>query len=132
MEAWYELQDNNNEDIWASYVARCYEGEPYIEIEWLVGPIPGLDGKEVVVTYKVLPSNDESEGKQDDLVEFFTDSNGRQNIYRVKNKRFSYDFTDKDIESDPITSNYYPITTGDLIFENNFCKRYLPKYFELP
>ena len=72
MEAWYELQDNDNKDIWASYVARCYEGEPYIEIEWLVGPIPGLDGKEVVVTYKVLPSNDESEGKQDDLVEFFT------------------------------------------------------------
>ena len=118
MEAWYELQDNDNKDIWASYVARCYEGEPYIEIEWLVGPIPGLDGKEVVVTYKVLPSNDESEGKQDDLVEFFTDSNGRQNIYRVKNKRFSYDFTDKDIESDPITSNYYPITTGDLKLEN--------------
>ena len=113
---WVELEDNENEDTWASYVLRGYEGEPYLEVEWLVGPIPGLDGKEIVVTYKMDPIQHQSKDGQDDLVEFFTDSNGRQNIYRVKDKRFSFDFTDQDIESDPITSNYYPITTGILIY----------------
>ena len=113
---WVELEDNENEDTWASYVLRGYEGEPYLEVEWLVGPIPGLDGKEIVVTYKMDPIQNQSKDGQNDLVEFFTDSNGRQNIYRVKDKRFSFDFTDQDIESDPITSNYYPITTGILIY----------------
>ena len=114
-ETWFELGDGENEDSWASFVARCYVGEPYLEIEWLVGPIPGLDGKEVVLTYNFSPSNQELDD-QDDIVEFFTDSNGRQNIRRVKDKRFSFEFTDKDIESDPITSNYYPITTGRIMF----------------
>ena len=43
---------------------------------------------------------------------FFTDANGRQKVERWTNERSSFNFTEHDIASDPITSNYYPITTG--------------------
>ena len=43
---------------------------------------------------------------------FWTDSNGRQNILRERNKRFSYDIDQADFDVEPIASNYYPVTTG--------------------
>ena len=110
-ETWVELKDKDDQIGWGSYVVRNYLAEQHTEVEWLVGPIPGLDGKEVVMTYNANPFRASSDGKEEH-VEFFTDSNGRQNVKRVKDKRSSFDFTDHDVESDPITSNYYPITTG--------------------
>ena len=117
-ETWVELQDKEKV-VWGSYVIRKYLGEEYTEVEWLVGPIPGSDGKEVVMTYTANPKGSPSDDS-DQKVEFFTDSNGRQMIHRIKNERFSFNFTEQDVERDPITSNYYPITTGYQTLYNNY------------
>ena len=112
-ETWVELKDKNEEVGWGSYVVRNYLAEEHVEVEWLVGPIPGYDGKEVVMTYKANPLR-QSSALETDHVEFFTDANGRQNVQRIKDKRVSFNFTQHDVDTDPITSNYYPITTGSI------------------
>merc|ERR1712137_1076692 len=63
---------------WVSHVIRLVKGEPYIEVEWTVGPIPtstpwitemdGDYGKEVAVRY---------EAGLNSMEVFHTDSNGR-------------------------------------------------------
>ncbi|TRY75861.1 hypothetical protein TCAL_00619 [Tigriopus californicus] len=69
--------------------------------------VPALEdtldmGKEVIMVYtdKTL----ENDG------EFWTDANGRQFMRRIKDERFSYELTDGDKE--PVSSNYYPVTTA--------------------
>ena len=114
-EMWVELKDDYNVNRWGSYVVRNYLAEPHTEVEWLVGPIPGdYYGKEVVMTYSLNSDVQKSLSNlgNESEIEFFTDANGRQNIRRVKDTRFSFNFTHSDINADPITSNYYPITTG--------------------
>lgn len=56
---------------------RLYAGQPFVEFEWTVGPIPhhnGL-GREVVVRY----TSDLESGS-----EFWTDANGREMIRRIR------------------------------------------------
>ena len=122
-ETWVELIDKDDQVGWGSYVVRKYLAEEHVEVEWLVGPIPGFDGKEVVMTYTANPVK-KSSAQESDQIEFFTDANGRQNVQRVKDKRVSFNFTEHDIHSDPITSNYYPITTGS--FYSFGTVRYIP------
>ena len=73
---------------WATHVIRLYKDSPYVEMEWTAGPIP-IDtpwlasknsdwGKEVVVRYS---SGLDSNG------EWYTDSNGKEMVKRVYNKR---------------------------------------------
>lgn len=85
---------------WGVLTAREYKGVPFTEITWQVGPIPVEDkvGKEPVMVYS---TNSETDGI------FYTDSNGRQMIKRVRNQRESYDLVDN---SEPASSNYYPVT----------------------
>ena len=45
-------------------------------------------------------------------VEFWTDANGRQMVRRIKDFRFSYNLVDGDLE--PVSSNYYPVTSGEI------------------
>lgn len=59
--------------------------------EWL--------GKEVVTVYETDIGSNST---------FFTDSNGRRWMKRVRNLRKSWNLT----LTEPIASNYYPITTG--------------------
>ena len=66
---------------WATHVVRLFSGddelESYIEVEWTVGPIPFEDGmgKEVSIRYSSgLKTNGE----------FYTDSNGREMVKRVR------------------------------------------------
>ncbi len=67
-------------------------------------PPPASDvyGKEVILVYDSLGTV-RSDGV------FWTDSNGRQFIRRVRDRR-SYPFTG--YKQEPVASNYYPITTG--------------------
>ncbi|CAH0712856.1 unnamed protein product, partial [Brenthis ino] len=60
---------------WITQIIRLYRGEEFVEIEWIIGPVPiGNDlGKEVVTIFK---SNITNNGI------FYTDSNGRQMIKR--------------------------------------------------
>lgn len=84
---------------WVSQVVRVYKTEKFVELEWMVGEIPIEDGKgkEIVSRfYSVLKNNGE----------FYTDSNGREMMKRVRNKR---SYTAKIVE--PIAGNYYPVTT---------------------
>lgn len=85
---------------WISQVIRVYKGTNYVEFEWLVGPIPVDDniGKEVVSRFS-------SELKTNGV--FYTDSNGRQTLKRVRNQRPDYTFHLRE----EVSGNYYPITT---------------------
>jgi alpha-mannosidase len=104
---------------WASHVIRLYEGKNYVEVEWTAGPIP-IDtpwippvahhpitkkpkpnhwGKEVVVKYA---SGLKSQGT------WFTDSNGKEMVKRVYNKRgpsYPHPYN----ISEPVAGNYYPV-----------------------
>ncbi len=101
----YWVTTSNN---WTSFVQRQYAGEDHHEVEWLVGPIPEMgNGTEVVMIYS--PSR--SEPNPDEKQEFWTDSNGRQMIYRLQDTRFSYNL-ENGHELEPVSSNYYPINSA--------------------
>ena len=76
-----------------------------IEIEWMVGPIPIEDdqGKEYIHRIKV------KDLENDGL--YYTDSNGRQFLERKRNYRPDFDVPDIG-KIEPVTSNYYPITSS--------------------
>ncbi|XP_003426403.2 lysosomal alpha-mannosidase isoform X2 [Nasonia vitripennis] len=93
---------------WVSQVIRIYNGMDYVEFDWLVGPIPVKDkiGKEVITKYSSnLKNNDE----------FYTDSNGREMLKRKLNYRPTWE-----VElQEPISGNYYPVTTKISIQDEN-------------
>ncbi|CAG4967828.1 unnamed protein product [Colias eurytheme] len=84
---------------WATQVIRLYRGEEFVELDWIIGPIPlGTDlGKEIVSIFK---TNISSNGQ------FYTDSNGRQMI-----KRSCWNETASHHQKKPIASCYYPVTS---------------------
>uniref|UniRef100_A0A6E8VVM0 Alpha-mannosidase n=1 Tax=Anopheles coluzzii TaxID=1518534 RepID=A0A6E8VVM0_ANOCL len=84
---------------WISQVIRVYAGQEHVELEWLVGPIPIDDskGKEIISRFE---SDIKSEGT------FWTDSNGREMLRRVRNYRETWEL---DLV-EPVAGNYYPIT----------------------
>ncbi|XP_050072465.1 lysosomal alpha-mannosidase-like [Anopheles maculipalpis] len=89
---------------WISQVIRVYAGQEHVELEWLVGPIPIDDGigKEIISRF-------ESDIKSDGA--FWTDSNGREMLRRVRNYRETWEL---DL-AEPIPGNYYPVTTKIVI-----------------
>ncbi|XP_058452835.1 lysosomal alpha-mannosidase-like [Malaya genurostris] len=84
---------------WVSQVIRVYEHDRHVEFEWLVGPIPIEDGtgKEIIIRYY-------SDIKSDGI--FWTDSNGREMIKRIRNHRETWDLE----LAEPVAGNYYPVT----------------------
>jgi hypothetical protein len=105
---------------WASHVIRLYEGKNFVEIEWTAGPIPmdtpwfppvahdkknaskplpNMWGKEVVVKYA---SALKSGGA------WYTDSNGKEMVKRVYNKRGPSYPKPYNI-SEEVAGNYYPV-----------------------
>ncbi|XP_012222573.1 lysosomal alpha-mannosidase isoform X2 [Linepithema humile] len=93
-----ELHQTINE--WVSQVVRIYPEEQHIEFDWLVGSIPVEDkiGKEIITRYT---SNLNTDGV------FYTDSNGREMLKRVRNYRPTWDLK----MEEPISGNYYPVTS---------------------
>eukprot|EP00927_Polykrikos_kofoidii_P048543 TRINITY_DN42808_c0_g1_i1.p1 TRINITY_DN42808_c0_g1~~TRINITY_DN42808_c0_g1_i1.p1 ORF type:complete len:1057 (-),score=109.34 TRINITY_DN42808_c0_g1_i1:89-2800(-) len=93
---------------WLSHTVRLIKDEPYIEVEWTVGPIPkgdsseypGAFGKEVIVRYS---SGLASGGN------FHTDANGREMTQRQRNRRPSS--WPPLVVNEPIAGNYYPLTS---------------------
>ncbi|XP_055684931.1 lysosomal alpha-mannosidase isoform X1 [Lutzomyia longipalpis] len=86
---------------WISQVVRIYRDYNYVEFEWLVGSIPVDDGvgKEVVSRFvsDIQSSN-----------VFYTDSNGREMIKRVRDHRETWNLQ----LQEEIAGNYYPVTTN--------------------
>ncbi|KAF2897558.1 hypothetical protein ILUMI_08618 [Ignelater luminosus] len=92
---------------WVSQIIRIYNGENFVEFDWVVGPIPtGESGKEVISLYT---TNLKSEST------FYTDSNGRELLKRVRNFRPTWKLS----LTEPISSNYYPVTSKILIRDPN-------------
>lgn len=89
---------------WSDVVFRLYERSSDLELQWTVGPIPignGV-GREVIVRLSSdLQSNRE----------FFTDSNARQMLRRVRDERPTWKLR----LTEPVAANYYPITTEVLV-----------------
>ncbi|XP_017769969.1 PREDICTED: lysosomal alpha-mannosidase-like [Nicrophorus vespilloides] len=85
---------------WIKQVIRLYKQENYIEFDWVVGPIDisTNSGTEVISRFT---ADVDSNGT------FYTDSNGRQMLRRVRDYRETYDYTDEE----PVSGNYYPITS---------------------
>ncbi|KAJ8705046.1 hypothetical protein PYW08_012366 [Mythimna loreyi] len=88
---------------YAGISLRLYKGFPTIELDWIVGPIPDADGlgKEVFIRYLTDLQN---EGV------FYTDSNGRQTIKRIRDSRATYTPV-LDTGESGISSNIYPVTS---------------------
>ncbi|XP_022831671.1 lysosomal alpha-mannosidase-like isoform X1 [Spodoptera litura] len=78
---------------------KFYDDHNYLEVEWVVGPIPILDdtGKEYIVKYETHIAN---KGK------FYTDSNGRQILERCRDFRPQWNVS----LQEPVPGNYYPVT----------------------
>ncbi|XP_018049509.1 PREDICTED: lysosomal alpha-mannosidase-like [Atta colombica] len=85
---------------WISQVVRIYSEEQHIEFDWLIGPIPLKDkiGKEIVTRYSSNLQTDKT---------FYTDSNGREMLKRVRNYRPTWNLE----LMEPISGNYYPVTS---------------------
>ncbi|XP_052868628.1 lysosomal alpha-mannosidase-like [Anopheles cruzii] len=84
---------------WISQVVRVYADENHIEFEWMVGPIPVDDGigKEIVSRFYTAT---QSNGV------FWTDSNGREMMKRVRNHRDTWNLN----LLEKVSGNYYPVT----------------------
>jgi lysosomal alpha-mannosidase len=88
-------------------IIRVYKGdEGYIEFDWLVGDLQSdySAGKEIITRFTV--------DKFFNKGVFYTDSNGREQIKRVLNTRSDYSY---DVKDEPISSNYYPVTSRIVI-----------------
>ena len=87
---------------WCSQVVRLYRGQNTVEFEWLIGPLPAQlpdsPGLEVITRYSTDLDSQES---------FSTDSNGRFMISRRRNFRPTWKLN----LTEPVSSNYYPVTS---------------------
>ncbi|XP_066256477.1 lysosomal alpha-mannosidase-like [Euwallacea similis] len=83
-----------------SQIIRVNAIDNYVEFDWVVGPIPrdGTSGIEVVTKYT-------SDLKSDST--FYTDSNGKELLKRVRDFRPTWKLN----LSEPVTGNYYPVTS---------------------
>ncbi|XP_053907882.1 lysosomal alpha-mannosidase [Cuculus canorus] len=91
---------HQNFSSWCSQVVRLHTGQPYLELEWTVGPIPVQDGwgKEIISRF-------ETPLRTGAL--FYTDSNGRQILERRRNYRPTWNLN----QTEPVAGNYYPVNT---------------------
>jgi hypothetical protein len=90
------------EDGWVESTFRVLPGQPYLELEYTVGPIPIKDGRGKEVVSRLTTSNI----SQDNV--YYTDSNGREFITRQKNFRPTWDLT----VFEPVAGNYYPVNAA--------------------
>ncbi|XP_050383972.1 alpha-mannosidase At3g26720-like [Argentina anserina] len=86
---------------WVSQVTRLYKGKEHAEVEFTIGPIPVDDGTGKEITTQLTTAMKTNKT-------FYTDSNGRDFIKRVRDFR-----TDWHLQvNQPIAGNYYPINLG--------------------
>uniref|UniRef100_A0A5B7CBJ8 Alpha-mannosidase n=1 Tax=Davidia involucrata TaxID=16924 RepID=A0A5B7CBJ8_DAVIN len=92
---------------WIYQITRLHKGKEHVEVEFTVGPIPVDDGigKEVVTQITTKMETNKT---------FYTDSNGRDFIKRIRDYR-----TDWDLKvNQPVAGNYYPINLGIYMQDN--------------
>ncbi|XP_063690730.1 lysosomal alpha-mannosidase-like [Bolinopsis microptera] len=102
------ISNNQFTEIWQIYgdwinlVTRVSIDKPYIEVEWVVGPLPSDHGREVILRYQTSLSTNQK---------FYTDSNGREMLQRRLNK------LQEDEVTEPVSGNYYPVTTRAVLLD---------------
>ena len=86
---------------WIKQTYKIFKGKNYIDVEYAVGPIPVNDGigKEIVFR---IGTNIDNKGV------FFTDSNGREFMKRMRSSRSTWNFK----EFQPVAGNYYPVNSA--------------------
>ena len=86
---------------WSSQIIRLIPGQPYVEFDWIVGPIPVKDnvGKEIITRFTVKDMKTRGI--------FYTDSNGREILPRKINFQPSYQVE----VTEPESGNYYPVNS---------------------
>ncbi|XP_042478440.1 alpha-mannosidase [Macadamia integrifolia] len=91
---------------WIYQVTRLYKDQEHAEVEFTIGPIPVKDGigKEVITRMKT---------NMDTNRVFYTDSNGRDFLKRVRDYRSDWSLS----INQPVAGNYYPLNLG--IFTTN-------------
>ncbi|XP_076960936.1 putative alpha-mannosidase At5g13980 [Bidens hawaiensis] len=86
---------------WIYQITRVYKNKEHAEVEFTVGPIPTEDGVGKEITTKITTTIRSNKT-------FYSDSNGRDFIKRVRNYRADWDLE----VNEPIAGNYYPINLG--------------------
>ncbi|XP_019447416.1 PREDICTED: alpha-mannosidase At3g26720-like isoform X5 [Lupinus angustifolius] len=93
---------------WVSQITRIFKEKEHAEVEFTVGPIPIDDGigKEIITQFTTTMETNRT---------FYTDSNGRDFIKRIRDFR-----TDWDLQvNQPIAGNYYPDEDKGLHFKKS-------------
>ncbi|PHT56478.1 Alpha-mannosidase [Capsicum baccatum] len=92
---------------WISQVIRIYKDKEHVELEFTIGSIPIEDsvGKEVITKMTANMATDKV---------FYTDSNGRDFLKRVRDHRADWDLN----VTQPVAGNYYPVTFSTQSFLN--------------
>ena len=89
------------EQPWVKQRTRIFMNQPYVEIEYAIGPVPIYDGKGKEIVTK-LCSPIQSDGF------FYTDSNGREFLARRRGYRPTWNLT----EYEWVAGNYYPVNAA--------------------
>jgi len=99
-----EITIEFEEAPWIRTTTRVLSGQPYIEVEYTIGPIPIDDrrGKEIVTRFNTPIKNG---------AVFYTDSNAREFVERRRNHRPTWDLN----VYEPVAGNYYPVGTAAYI-----------------
>ncbi|XP_047319755.1 alpha-mannosidase [Impatiens glandulifera] len=86
---------------WIYQVVRLYKDKEHAEVEYTIGPIPIDDsvGKEIITQITANMATNK---------EFYTDSNGRDFLKRVRDHREDWSLE----VHQPVAGNYYPINLG--------------------
>ncbi|XP_058092937.1 alpha-mannosidase At3g26720-like [Magnolia sinica] len=92
---------------WIYQITRVYKGKEHAEFEFTVGPIPIDDGigKEIITQITTTMMTNKT---------FYTDSNGRDFIKRIRDYRSDWDLQ----VNQPVAGNYYPINLGVYVEDN--------------
>ncbi|KAF3786699.1 Alpha-mannosidase [Nymphaea thermarum] len=96
-------------NTWISQITRIYKGKEHAEVEFIIGPVPVDDqvGKEIATQLTASMMTNKT---------FYTDSNGRDFIKRIRDYRADWDLE----VNQPIAGNYYPINLGMYMVDRNF------------
>ncbi|XAR52060.1 Alpha-mannosidase [Bertholletia excelsa] len=86
---------------WIYQITRVFKGKGHAEVEFNVGPIPVDDGFGKEITTQITTAMRSKKT-------FYTDSNGRDFIKRVRDYRGDWELQ----VNQPIAGNYYPINLG--------------------
>ncbi|KAG0549849.1 hypothetical protein BDA96_01G289800 [Sorghum bicolor] len=94
---------------WIYQITRLYKNKEHAEVEYTIGPIPIDDdvGKEIITRLTTDMVTNST---------FYTDSNGRDFLKRVRNYREDWDLE----VTEPVAGNYYPVNLGTYVADGKY------------